>query len=91
MPSTPPIWVARTSHSLGDCRNSIPVLITVHINTFFVEMYRVARLLQHSRRFRPLVFFGWPYPTIARDVDCCLADAIPCSMGPLTSDVQRSN
>ena len=60
----------------GDDR--FPVLVAAHTNTFFTEMYRVAQLLKHSPRYRPLVLFGWSYPTIALDITRCLREGLPC-------------
>lgn len=54
------------------------VLIAVHINTFFIELERVAALLHDSRDYDPILLFGWPYPTIQRDIEACLARGWKC-------------
>lgn len=43
------------------------VLIVVHTNTWFTEMYRVAELLLRSNRFKPIIHFAYRYPTSEAD------------------------
>jgi hypothetical protein len=54
------------------------VLIVVHINTFFVELFRVAKLLRSSRKFNPIVMFPYRYPTDPKDIALCIQSRIPC-------------
>ncbi len=54
------------------------VLIPVHTNTFYIELQRVGRLLHASTEYRPIMLFAWPYPTIVRDIEQCLADGLTC-------------
>ena len=43
------------------------VLIVVHTNTFFVELFRLAKLLKATQEYRPVMFFTYPYPTFLND------------------------
>lgn len=47
------------------------VLVFVHIPTHFAEMLRVARLLQGTERYRPLVVFNAMYEGVDGDVEAC--------------------
>lgn len=44
------------------------ILLVVHTNTWFTEIYRVARLLLESSGYSPVVFFAYQYPTIQADM-----------------------
>lgn len=50
------------------------VLITIEINTHFIELSRVARLLQKSGRYKPILWFKSPYNAIERDLAICHAE-----------------
>ncbi len=54
------------------------VLVAIHSNTFFVELFRTAKLVKASSDFDIGVLFGWPYPTQARDVAACRSEGIDC-------------
>lgn len=58
------------------------VLLPIHTGTFFIELFRVAKLLQTSRSFRPIVLFGWKYPTQDADVERCEAAGIAYRIDP---------
>lgn len=55
-----------------------PVLIAIHTNTFFVELFRLVRLLMDSGKHPVLVMFVNPYPTFLEDAKLCLQLGIPC-------------
>ena len=48
------------------------ILVVVHINTFFTELFQVGRLLKQSGEYEP-VFVFYPYPT--RDLDMRRCDS----------------
>jgi len=57
--------------------NALPTaLIVVCIDTHFVEMIRVARLLVRSGKYRPIMIFAHDYKTMHRDLEVCQADGI---------------
>jgi hypothetical protein len=51
-----------------------PVLVTVHIDTHFVELSRVMRLLKQSGRYDSLLWFKYPYDMLERDLAICRAE-----------------
>lgn len=59
-------------------RDALRLLIPVHSGTWFVELRRVARLCQSTRRHRPILLFTVDYPQRTRDVSACLAEGITC-------------
>ncbi len=54
------------------------VLLAVHVNTFFVELFRIAKLLKADESWEPVMYFGWPYPTRDRDVRACRDVGLVC-------------
>ncbi|MGC3972591.1 MAG: hypothetical protein QM775_36180 [Pirellulales bacterium] len=54
------------------------VLVAIHSNTFFIELFRAAKLVQACPDFELEVLFAWPYPTQARDVSACRGEGIVC-------------
>jgi len=54
------------------------VLVNIHSNSFFPELHRVALLLSRSGKYEPLMFFGWDYATIQRDIALCLSEGLTC-------------
>lgn len=47
------------------------ILLVIEIETHFVELSRVARLLQKSGRYKPILWFKYPYRAIERDLKIC--------------------
>lgn len=45
------------------------ILVVVHTNTWFTEMFRVTQLLLKSQEFEPVVHFVYDYPTIKDDIE----------------------
>ncbi len=69
------------------------VLIAVHINTFFVELFRLAKVLQAHSDWEPILHFGWPYPTRERDIRSCRDVGLTCigeDGKPLIDGVDRA-
>lgn len=60
----------------GADRKRGTILLVVFIPTHFAELIRAARLLRDSGRYRPIVWFAWPYREIERDVRVCEADGV---------------
>jgi hypothetical protein len=54
-----------------------PALLVVHTNTFFVEQFRLAKLLRATSRFEPTVML-YPYPTAERDAALAWGEGIRC-------------
>lgn len=54
------------------------VLLAVHVNTFFVELFRIAKILKADESWEPVMYFGWPYPTRDRDVKACRDVGLVC-------------
>lgn len=50
------------------------VLLTIEIDTQFVELFRVARLLKKSGEYKPILWFQSPYSTIERDLAICVSE-----------------
>ncbi len=58
--------------------NEKPILIVVHSNTFFVELFRLAKCLQSSGKYDPVVMFAYQYPTHREDAERCAQVQIQC-------------
>lgn len=55
------------------------ILIVIHSNTFFVELFRLAKYLQASaNKYEPIAVFVYQYPTYLDDVARCTQFQIPC-------------
>lgn len=52
------------------------ILIVVHTNTWFTEMYRVADFLLRSEAYTPMMHFAYSYPTIDRDIQKLISQNI---------------
>ncbi len=49
------------------------VLLVVHINTFFVEMFNAGLILKDSPDYQPVFYFSIAYPTVQKDIARCQA------------------
>jgi hypothetical protein len=47
------------------------VLLVNCIDSHFVELSRVARVLNESRKYKPVIWFTMPYPACQRDMEMC--------------------
>lgn len=47
------------------------ILIIIQIDTHFVELSRVAKLIKNSSEYTPILWFKSPYATIERDIAIC--------------------
>lgn len=63
------------------------VLVVVGIDSHFVELSRVSRLLKQSGRFKPVLCFLHHYAALERDLDYCRAEGWDCVPPPLPSEV----
>ena len=52
------------------------VLIAIHSNTWFVELFRFAKLLNITQKYHPVVLFGNPYPNFLDDMSSCNQEKI---------------
>lgn len=50
------------------------VLLAIEIDSQFVELLRVARLLKKSGGYKPILWFNYPYDAIERDLAICHAE-----------------
>lgn len=64
------------------------ILVVVHTNTWFTEMFRVTMLLLKSQEFEPVVHFVYDYPTIKDDIQKIKALGIQYTV---FSDVNQSH
>ena len=48
-----------------------PVLIIIHANTYFTNLFPVAKLLIQSNEYNPILYFDFFYPTIYKDLLLC--------------------
>ncbi len=58
------------------------VLLMVHTNTWFTEMFNLARFLRDSDRYEPVVHFAYRYPTAGRDIGRLRTEGIEHSEAP---------
>ena len=50
------------------------VLLVVMMDTHFVELSRLARLLKGAQGYEPIIWFRYPYATLERDLAVCEAE-----------------
>jgi len=53
-------------------------LLHVYIDTHFIELIRVARLLQRSKRYEVTFFFEYYYDAIERDLKIASTEGFIC-------------
>src|SRR5271157_1804538 len=62
------------------------VLLVIHVNTYFVGLLPVARLLKRSTHYAPVFLFCRDYPALQGDLEACRTEGLPFVLG---EDVSR--
>ena len=55
-----------------------PILVVIHSPTWFIEMFRVARVLKESAEYEPLIFWAARHHRIEHEVAACMEAGLRC-------------
>ena len=66
------------------------VLLVVQMDTHFVELSRLARLLSASGKYKPVLWFHYHYATMKMDVDICRSERWEYILPPISTNASSS-